>query len=306
MDLAVAACIATYRRPRELARLLASLGNIGRGLALTVVVDNAGCAETRAVAAAAGTGVHLVTPGDNLGCGGGLRLAEETALRLAGKNCTHLLILDDDAVLAPDTLDLLAAANADAACPLVTGPGSALGWPPGLADRRAHHLAESLASVADFRAQLGTAPQPLVWTQGICLLVARHAITEAGLHRPDFWVRGEDLEFSLRLSASHRLVVVPAAVVEHLPPTASGAVSHQADYLKHAAMLQNIAYLSLRLAHGRRIAWTLPANVWRFLRAWGPRVLPDAFRALWRGVILAEPAGRGTGRTFLARAKTLP
>jgi GT2 family glycosyltransferase len=309
MDLAVAALIATYRRPRELARLLDSLGKIERGLAIVVVVDNAGCAETREAVAAARCPTELLIPGENLGCGGGLRLAGKTALRLAGDRCTHLLVLDDDAVLATDTLALLAAAmhaaGADAACPLVLAPGGGLGWPPGLADRRAHHIAESVKTAAEFRAQLGTGPLPLIWAQGICLLVTRRAITDAGLHRADFWVRGEDLEFSLRISARHRLIVVPAAVVQHLPPPASGAVSHEAEYLKHAAMLQNIAYLSLRLAHGRRIAWTLPANVWRFIRTKGVRAIPDALRALYRGAILAEPAGRGTGRTFLARCRVL-
>jgi GT2 family glycosyltransferase len=305
MDLAVAALIATYRRPREIERLFASLAKIERGLALVVVVDNAGCAETQAIVRGAPFPTELVIPGENAGCGGGLRLAGETALRLVGEKCTHLLVLDDDAVVAPDTLEVLAAAGADAACPLVTAATGKLGWTPGFVDRHAHRISESLHSIEAFREQIGTRPVPLVWTQGICLLITRSTIEEIGLHRPDFWIRGEDLEFSLRISESHQLVLQPAAVVQHLPPPEAGEISRAVEYLKHAAMVQNIAYLSLRLSHGRRIAWTLPANVWRFLRGWGPGALLDAFRALWRGGILAEPAGRGSGATFLARVKKI-
>ena len=105
-------------------------------------------------------------------------------------------------------------------------------------------------------------------------------------------MRGEDLEFSLRLTHRERGVFVPTALVEHLPPPSTPAAREE-EYVKHRAMIQNIAYTALRLPHGRRIARTIPGNCRRFLRTWGwnPRVLGDTLAALWRGAILARPAG---------------
>lgn len=301
MSLSVAALIATYRRPAELARLLASLAKTGPGLDAVVVVDNAASEEIRAVVQASGCPAHYVSAAENLGCGGGLKLAAESALRISGKKFTHFVILDDDAVVARDTLAGLATAmeteGADLACPLVVDDRGVVRWLPGLP--RTMRLSDGITP-EQFRAKFGDQPSPLEWSQGICLLVSRRAIETCGVHRDDFWVRGEDLEFSLRLTAKFRGVFVPGIVVQHLPPPANPS-SRSAEYLKHCAMLQNIAYITLRLPHGRRVAWSNVGALKDFLRVWSWRAFPDALRAWWRGVVLGEPAGRGTGRTFLNR-----
>jgi GT2 family glycosyltransferase len=309
MNLSVAALVATYRRPRELARLLDSLAMIERGLTTVIVVDNGASAETEAVVNAARCPAQYVNAGRNLGCGGGLRLAGERAL--ADARVTHLLILDDDAILPPETLTQLGAAlereHADLAYPLVVDEGGRIGWLPGF-PRSARELrhAEGLTPEI-FRARFGNEPREFIWAQGICLLVTRRAVEAAGLHRDDFWVRGEDLDFSLRLTARGRGIHVSGIVVQHLPSADGDAtVSGAGTFLKHCAMLQNIAYLALRQPHGRRIAWTLGPNLRRFLRLWSWRALGDALRAFWRGVVRAEPAGRGTGETFRARFEKLP
>src|ERR1700730_3909416 len=110
MKLAVAALIATYRRARELQRLLQSLAQLNGGLAAVIVVDNGGSEEVRALVEKTYAGAHYLNPGTNVGCGGGLKLAEEHALQMRGAGLTHLLILDDDAVLPPGTLAALAEA----------------------------------------------------------------------------------------------------------------------------------------------------------------------------------------------------
>ena len=301
----VAALVATHRRPREITRLLAALAQIPHGLEVVVIVDNAGCAETRAAVELARCRTHYVAPGENLGCGGGLRRAGEEALRIAGDKITHVWILDDDAVPDSQTLDGLIDAlereKADAACPLVIGPDGLVGWTPGFAERAEHRAAKKRATPAEFRARLGSRALRFTWTQGICLLVSRRAIDALGLHRDDFWVRGEDLEFSLRLTAQYRGVFLPAVEVKHLPPPDTGAASRDAEYLKHAAMVQNVAFVGWRLPHGRRIAWTLPANVARFIVTWGLRAVPDALRAVWRGAMRGEPAGVGGSAGFRER-----
>lgn len=309
MNPRVAALVATYRRPRELQRLLQSLTQV-RGLAAVIVVDNEGSETLRTLIEQTYPGAHYINPGANAGCGGGLKLAEEYALRMPGQSCTHVLILDDDAVLPPETVEVLAGAmaerGAELAYSLVTGENGRVGWLPGVRDRAAG-LSDSFAGTPEeFRARFGAEPREFVWAQGICLLVAREALERFGLHRDDFWVRGEDLEFSLRFTEHGRGLLVPAVVVPHLPPPEHTALSREAEYLKHCALVQNIAYVGFRLSHGHRIAWTIAGALRRFFRVWSWPAFGDALRALWRGAVLGEPAGAGQGRTFRARCAALP
>lgn len=308
MSLSVAALIATYRRPRELERLLRSLVQVS-GLSAVIVVDNEGSVDTRTLVEQAYPGALYINPGANLGCGGGLKLAEERALQMTEANLTHVLILDDDAVLPPDAIVTLAnameQAHADLAYPLVTDERGRIGWLPGLL-QRVPELGDSFdGTPEEFRARFGTEPRDFIWAQGICLLVPRAALERHGTHRDDFWVRGEDLEFSLRFTAQGRGILVPSVAVQHLPPPENTALSREAEYLKHSALVQNIAYVGFRLSHGRRIAWTILGALRRFFRLWSWPSLTDAFAALWRGAVLGEPAGTGTGHTFRTRFTAL-
>lgn len=293
---AVVALIATFRRPLEIARLLASLEKIPHGLHAAVLVDNAADPATHAAAAGRGFPVEYLAPGENLGCGGGLALAGQRALERFGAALTHVWILDDDAVVTPECLEILLTAmareEADAAHPLTVAEDGALGWFPGLLDREKFRVIREPGSPEHFLAQCGDAPVPISWSQGIALLVTRRAVAELGWHRTDYWVRGEDLEFSLRLTHRFRGIYVPAARVAHLPPAATTAAPGE-EYWKHRAMLQNIAYTALRLPHGHRIARTIPGNSLRFLRTWGwkPRVLADVVSAFLRGAVAGKPAG---------------
>jgi GT2 family glycosyltransferase len=292
----VVAVVATYRRAAEIRRLVESLEKSAVPLAGAIVVDNAEDPATAdALKSAATLRIERDAPGKNLGCGGGLALAEKRALeRFPG--LTHVWILDDDAVVEPDTLGATLAAmereNAAVAHPLVIDAQGRVGWPPGVLDRALLRAMLSAPAPAEFHATHGDAPKPFSWCQGIALLVTREMLTTLGFHRTDYWVRGEDLEFSLRITHRHRGILVPTARVLHLPPPETAA-SRDHEYTKHRAMLQNIAYTSLRLPHGRRIARTIPGNTLRFLRTWGwtPRVLAEAFASLTRGGLLGKPAG---------------
>jgi GT2 family glycosyltransferase len=296
MSARIVAVTATYQRPRELARLLASLD----GVESIVVCDNSASAEVRAVVAAAPLATHYLAPQENLGCGGGLRLAEEQAWQTTGGNFTHLLVLDDDAVLKPDTLVQLTSESADAAYPLVLGPNGGTGWLPGLKNSTQHRLGRESLPPAEYRNRLGAPTAEFDWAQGICLLARREAVEAAGYHRADFWVRGEDLDFSLRLTARGRGVFVASAEAEHLPPPAGA--DGKAEYLRHAAMVQNIAYL-ITQPHGAPIRGSIAGASLRFLRTWGAPL--DLLRALWRGLVRREPAGTGEGRTFRRRFEEL-
>lgn len=297
MSARVIVVIATYRRPRELARLLDSL----TGVEAVVVCDNSASADVRAAVEGR---AHYLAPGENLGCGGGLRLAEEHAWKITDGAFSHLLVLDDDAVLEPDTIPQLIAAldreRADAACPLLLGPEGMTGWVPGLRDEAKHRLGLTTMEPEDFLTRFGREVADFTWAQGICLLVRREAVERAGLHRADFWVRGEDLDFSLRLTARGRGIFVPTVRARHLPPEPV-VEDDRREFLRHAAMVQNIAYLALREPHGACIRGSIAGASRRFLALWGARAAPDLLRALWRGGVRAEPAGRSGKHSFRNR-----
>lgn len=304
MSARVVAVVATYRRAPEIARLLASLA----GVEHVVVCDNSASAEVRAAVESAPCAAHYLAPETNLGCGGGLRLAEEHAWKITGGNFTHLLVLDDDAVLKPDTVSQLVTVldreHADAAYPLVLGPDGHVGWTPGLRNRAQHRLELEHLRPDEYRRRFGAKIADFIWAQGICLLVRREAIEAAGFHRADFWVRGEDLDFSLRITARGRGIFAPEIEVEHLPPAGTAPADQRAEYLRHAALVQNIAYL-LTQPHGTRVRRSIAGASLRFLRTWGAGAVADLGRALIRGAVQREPAGAGSGDTFHRRFEEL-
>jgi GT2 family glycosyltransferase len=297
----VIAVVATYRRPLEIGRLFGSL----TGVDGIVVCDNSSNPAVRAVVELSPIPAHYLAPGENLGCGGGLRLAEEHAWKVAGDRLTHLLVLDDDVVLEQGTVDGLRAAIAReggaSAYPLVTGPDGSVGWLPGLRDPKLHRLGKQTVTPGEYREKLGVEMADFDWAQGVCLLSTREAVKRAGFHRSDFWVRGEDLDFSLRLTRQGRGLFVPGVSVQHLPPSSTAVVHDRREYLRHAAMVQNIAYLAFRQPHGAVIRSSIVGASRRFLAVWGWSATADLLRAIWRGACLAEPAGEGAGNTFRAR-----
>ncbi len=293
----VVAIVPTFGRPAEVEKLLRSVEASLQPVHAVILVDNGNDPKTREVAGRCAIQVEYLAPEENLGCGGGLNLGERKALELFSDRFTHFWILDDDAVISPACLGLLleaiGAEHAKAACPLVVDQQGLVGWPPGLLDMRTRVGMKRKQTPEQFRETYGDKPLPFSWAQGIALLVTRQAILELGLHRNDYWVRGEDLEFSLRITHRSQGVFVPRAMVEHLTPTVATQSSSSREYQKHLAMLQNIAYTSLRLRHGLRIFWTVPSNWLRFMHTWHwrPKVLWDALTAFWAGAIRGKPAG---------------
>lgn len=292
----VIALVATFRRPALLTRLLESLQGIQIPL-LVRVVDNADDPETEAALAAfqGRLQVQRLIPGANLGCGGGLEFGEREVLA-QHPDATHFWILDDDAVVAPGALErMLAAMDAHGAifaCPTVLDHGGGIDWIPGALQRKAFRVLKSRGTHADYLARCGPAPVGISWAAGISQLLTREALERLGLHRSDFWIRGEDIEFSLRFTYRDQGIFVPEAVVHHLSPSPQASPQAlEAERKKELCMLRNHAYIALHLPHGRRILSKLPGNLWRFIQAFGWRRLGGALHAIWQGGALKLPAG---------------
>ncbi len=297
MSYFVVGVVATWRRPAELARLLASLKTAGANLGAVVVADNGNDPATHDAFEASGLRGLYLPQLENSGCGGGLHIASAAACEHFKNELTHLWILDDDAIVTPDALGILLRemerADTDVACPMVSDENDHPGWFPGLLDaEKFRAIREPGVTPAGYLARCGSDPVPFSWSPGVALLVTQRAIAAMGFHRGDFWVRGEDLEFSLRITHRFKGIFVPTATVKHFPPPVSEGKSLKDAYLKNCAMLQNLCYTSLHLPHGHRIARTIPGNFWRLFKAWPARdALPDAVLAFWLGGILAKPAG---------------
>ena len=288
----IVAIVATFRRASLLERLLLSLENTQVPLAV-LIVDNADDPQTVAVVNALGDRLKVtrLVPGCNLGCGGGLEYGEREALKRYPQ-ATHFWILDDDVEVAPGALEQMLKAmkehNAIVACPTILDTRGRMNWIPGLLDHAAFRLIKTRCTPEKYLAHCGSAPVRFSWAAGVSLLVTKGALERFGLHRSDFWIRGEDIEFSLRLTHRATGVFVPDAVVTHVHPIGSTAESERK---KEQAMLRNHAYIALHLPHGRKILSKLPGNIWRFLKAFGWRHLGEVFVALWQGGILKRPAG---------------
>ncbi|HEY0968147.1 MAG TPA: glycosyltransferase [Opitutaceae bacterium] len=293
----VTAVVAAYRRPELLARLLSSLETERPALAEVVVVDNG--RDLADAVARSPVSARRVVPPKNLGCGGGVALGLREAL--ANPACTHAWILDDDASATPGALAAMLAAlkmgRADAVVPLVVDAEGRIAWFPGPLEAATWAAIRAAgATPASVRALGGEVPVPWSWAPWPSLLVTRDAIDRAGYPRDDYWFQGEDLEWTLRLTASGRGVLAPAAVCLHTPPAAQ---DEKRAYRKQLLMLQN-NFFTGGLPHGRRLRRHAAGNVWRTLRA--ARFTPAAWRDVtlswWRGAVCGRPAGQAGGDGF--------
>lgn len=299
MSLAV---IVTYRRPIELARLLDGLAKSTLPLRAVVVVDHAADAETeRLVHAADLSTVYLAdasNPGPGVGWANGWRFGREKF----GDAIERVWFLDDDVVIGSEVhgilVDEMAKAEAGAIAPLLEDNQGRLWGFPEPVDKEARRLIRRAGTPADALTLLGVNPLRFAWCTGACFLVSRQAVESAGEHRADFWMLGEDLEFSMRVATITKAVFTCRAVVPHLPgPPANRQAAAQGDYRKFLSLLQNLAYLSFRSRHSTHMWRYLPGNFRRFTRTfgWSFPALRSAALAFWYGAVWGQPAGGKLG-----------
>ena len=302
----VAAAIATHRREAELQRLLAALGH--SDLTLTggiFVADNASSPETRAVCQA-GSGVAWLPRAVNNGPGPAWNTAAAKALENPG--VTHILVLDDDVVLPADALrgllDALVASGAAAAAPLLFDENGRLWGFPEPLEVALRATTRRTRTPKECRQALGPTPHRFCWATGACMLYTRQAFDTLGFFREDFWMLGEDLEFSMRAASTLGGVFTAAVEVPHLPPPAKTDASRTAHRLKFLALLQNLSYLAFHSPHRAHLRSYLAGNFKRYVRTegWAPGTLWDGWCAFYEGALWKQPAGTAAGIRLRERA----
>ena len=303
----VAAAIATHRREPELTRLLDCLHHSDPPLTGGIfVADNASSPGTRTVCQHAAPPAVWLPRATNNGPGPAWNTAAARALE--NPAVTHVLILDDDVVPPPETLRILLAAletsGAAAVAPLLFDENERL-WafpepreiPLRVAVRRVHTAAEC-------RAIFSHEPHRFCWATGACLLYTRSAFEQAGYFREDFWMLGEDLEYSMRVASTLGGVFTAAVTVPHQPPAPDPRTARAAHRRKFLALLQNLSYLSFHSPHRAHLRSYLAGNFKRYARTEGfaPGTLWDGWCAFYQGALWRQPAGTPAGARLRERA----
>ena len=292
----VVAVIVTWRRESELERLLSSLEKSSIPLHGCVVMDHGGTLPGKFAVRSFPVRIvqDLSNPGPGAGWANGSRIAREFF------GTSDFWYLDDDVVIPPVTLEILLRekGEATAICPLLEdSAGKLWGFPEPVAKRQRKQI-RLAETPADALRLLGPGPHPFCWATGACLLVDQEAVDRVGFHRQDFWMLGEDLEFSMRLAAGGGAVFTCLTVVPHLPPKSlDQAAAKKSDYGKFCSLLQNLSYLSFHSPHSRHMWRYLPGNFRRFFRTHGMRAFTarDAATCLIEGAVRSHPAGHKSG-----------
>jgi GT2 family glycosyltransferase len=221
----VAVVILSYNGEDDTLACLSSVEQM-RGATHTIVVDNASSDGTVAAVRERFPAVELIESAHNLGFSAGNNLGIERALELG---CDWVLILNNDTVVAPDTLEqLLAAADEHPGAGMLS-PLVFFAEPPDLVwfggarfdpargySGRLEHYRRPVPPDLDRVTPTGHGI-------GAAMLVSREAIDAVGAFDPDFFLLYEDVDLSLRVrSAGFEVLLVPASRLWHRVSAALG------------------------------------------------------------------------------------
>lgn len=303
--------VATYRRTDCLLRLLRGLAAQRRVPDGVWVVDNAVDAELeQETARFRGLALHYLPSPGNPGCGAGLALGMRAAAEAVGLSRMDFVVMDDDVVPGPEVLEGLEAAGGrepgGMLAPLLTDAAGVLepGAEPDLPFRMRRRL-RRCRTLEDYRKALGREGVRFRWCRGPCFWISGRAVAAVGYPRGDFWMLGEDIEYSMRVAASGRGVLCPGVSVVHAPPTGAGGEAGWWHRVKFAAMLQNLAYMARHLPHCRRCLRYLIPHVGRYSRTfgWSWTTAGEIVRCLVDGGIHGEAAGGPRAQAWRERVR---
>jgi GT2 family glycosyltransferase len=221
MPMTVCALVVTYNRERLLADCLAALEAQTRRVDELILVDNASTDGTPGLLRERGyldrDDVRYLRLDRNLGSSGGFARGFDSARE---SRAEWLWVMDDDAEPAPDCLELLLGSpparetGTACVCPKIVYPDGSLNAVM-RADfrRRLKPLAESSYREGHYPA--------IDVTSFVGPLYRMSAVRALDPPKAEFFVWGDDVEYSLRLRRQGEIRLVPESVVVHKPASQS-------------------------------------------------------------------------------------
>lgn len=221
-----------------------------------IVVDNDSRDGSAAVLAGM-PGFHFIHNPRNLGFTGGNNVGMQAAFE---RGADYVLLLNNDATIAPDALGLLletleSGAEVWASAPLIyyhSQPGVV--WSAGGEIDKRRASARMMGTDEEDHGQFGVAPYPVDYATGCALLVKRRAVEEFGMLDDRFFMYYEEVEWCSRMAARGMQVrMVPQARAWHkIIPQAR----NESPFV-HYLMTRN-RLLWIRAAHlGGRVFWSV-------------------------------------------------
>lgn len=257
----IRAVVCNYNGREHLPPCLAALRAQTRKLAEILVVDNNSEDGSRELLAREYPDVRVEALGRNEGpCP-----ARNRGLELVSDE--WVLLVDNDAVLAPDALEKLERAALEQPEAVLVQPRSVFDTQPDVVhyDGGSLHYC-GLFSLRNFHVPLaraeGTATVEVGGAIAVALLVKRSVLLELGGFDAAYFVLFEDLDLSYRLRlAGHRIVSVEDALCRHRGGTAGISYRGAMDYPRRRAFLHSRnRWIHLLKNHsGRTLALTAPA-----------------------------------------------
>jgi len=290
--------VCNYDGVLHLPPCLDALAALRGEVAEVIVVDDASTDASLELLRARYPGVRVIARERNEGPAA----ARNAGMRAAATR--WVLAVDNDAVLAPDVLELLCAAAAREPAAVLVQPRSVLDGEPGRVhyDGGSFHYA-GLIALRNFYRPLeqaaGAGAREVDCAVSVALLADRERVLELGGYDERYFILFEDLDLSFRLRArGWKVLSVAEALVRHRAGTEGLSYREGPHYPRRRAfyhsrnrwrflvkcyrpwtlvcaapglVLYEVAWLAFALAGGNLGAWC--AGKWAFLRE-----LPDVLR----------------------------
>ncbi len=303
----VAVVIPTWNRRDDLLACLASVEAMGYPRLHVIVVDNGSTDGTAEAVRARFPAVEVIRSETNRGFAAGSNLGLQRALQ---READYVLLLNNDVVVAPDTLArLVEVAEAHPEVGLL-GPSV---W---------YHDAPQRLWSAGYRCRpvtlseqpprgdpRGTEPYFVDTLYGCALLIRREVLETVGLLDGRFFMYYEDKDFCQRMrAAGWRLMVVPTARVWHkISPSTSGSRGLGTPFQKYHMARSSVLFFA---KHTPRWLWPVVVpyrlgsglrTVARALRHRRPDIAAAYVRGLWHGLRLLRTNARADSTQVVVR-----